>query len=239
MKNAIVTGATKGIGLAIARMLLREGYHVVVTYAHDELSAEACRRELEAISPNFEIVKADQSDRVAMRAFAQSMLAKGHIDCIVCNAGATLRANLEDITDEEWERTMQINVNSSLYLIRDLYRVIPASSRIIFIGSLMGIHPHGMSLAYGVSKAAVHALAQNLVKCFEGTNTTVNAIAPGFVETEWQASKPQHIRDNIVAKSAVKRFATPDEVADAVRFCIGNAFVNGSVIEVSGGYSFK
>ena len=239
MKNAIVTGATKGIGLAIARMLLREGYHVVVTYAHDELSAEACRRELEAISPNFEIVKADQSDRVAMRAFAQSMLAKGHIDCIVCNAGATLRANLEDITDEEWERTMQINVNSSLYLIRDLYRVIPASSRIIFIGSLMGIHPHGMSLAYGVSKAAVHALAQNLVKCFEGTDTTVNAIAPGFVETEWQASKPQHIRDNIVAKSAVKRFATPDEVADAVRFCIGNAFVNGSVIEVSGGYSFK
>lgn len=239
MKNAIVTGATKGIGLAIARMLLREGYHVVVTYAHDELSAEACRRELEAISPNFEIVRADQSDRVAMRAFAQSMLAKGHIDCIVCNAGATLRANLEDITDEEWERTMQINVNSSLYLIRDLYRVIPASSRIIFIGSLMGIHPHGMSLAYGVSKAAVHALAQNLVKCFEGTNTTVNAIAPGFVETEWQASKPQHIRDNIVAKSAVKRFATPDEVADAVRFCIGNAFVNGSVIEVSGGYSFK
>ena len=239
MKNAIVTGATKGIGLAIARMLLREGYHVVVTYAHDELSAEACRRELEAISPNFEIFRADQSDRVAMRAFAQSMLAKGHIDCIGCNAGATLRANLEDITDEEWERTMQINVNSSLYLIRDLYRVIPASSRIIFIGSLMGIHPHGMSLAYGVSKAAVHALAQNLVKCFEGTNTTVNAIAPGFVETEWQASKPQHIRDNIVAKSAVKRFATPDEVADAVRFCIGNAFVNGSVIEVSGGYSFK
>ena len=94
MKNAIVTGATKGIGLAIARMLLREGYHVVVTYAHDELSAEACRRELEAISPNFEIVRADQSDRVAMRAFAQSMLAKGHIDCIVCNAGEIGRAHV-------------------------------------------------------------------------------------------------------------------------------------------------
>jgi 3-oxoacyl-[acyl-carrier protein] reductase len=67
----------------------------------------------------------------------------------------------------------------------------------------------------------------------------VNAIAPGFVETEWQASKPQEIRNNILAKSAVKRFAAPDEVADAVRFCINNGFVNGSVIEVSGGYSFK
>lgn len=67
----------------------------------------------------------------------------------------------------------------------------------------------------------------------------MNAIAPGFVETEWQASKPQHIRDNIVAKSAIKRFAATDEVADAVRFCINNAFVNGSIIEVSGGYNFK
>lgn len=103
----------------------------------------------------------------------------------------------------------------------------------------MGVHPHGTSLAYGVSKAAVHALALNLVKCFEASGTTVNAIAPGFVETEWQATKPEQIRQNIYAKSAIKRFATTDEVADAVRFCINNAFVNGSVIEVSGGYSFK
>ena len=239
MKNAIVTGATKGIGLAVARKLLEEGYFVVVTYAHDELSAEACREELRRISPNFEVVRADQSDKLAMREFARKMLQKGHIDCIVCNAGTTLRRELKDITDEDWERTMQVNLNSSLYLIRDLYDAIPHNSRIIFIGSLMGVHPHGTSLAYGVSKAAVHALALNLVKSFEATDTTVNAIAPGFVETEWQASKPQHIRDNIYAKSAVKRFATTDEVAEAVRFCINNGFVNGSVIEVSGGYSFK
>lgn len=239
MKNAIVTGATKGIGLAVARMLLKEGYHVVVTYAHDELAAQECCRVLSAISSEFEIVRADQSDKEAMREFALKMQRLDSVDCIVCNAGTTLRCDLESITDEAWERTMQVNLNSSLYLIRDLYKRIPSNSRIVFIGSLMGVHPHGMSLAYGVSKAAVHALAQNLVKCFEDTNTTVNAIAPGFVETEWQASKPQHIRDNIYAKSAVKRFATTDEVAEAVRFCINNGFVNGSVIEVSGGYSFK
>jgi 3-oxoacyl-[acyl-carrier protein] reductase len=239
MKNAIVTGATKGIGLAIAKMLLSEGYHVVVTYAHDEASATKCREELSTLSPNFEIVKADQADKASMRAFAEEMLKKGHIDCIVCNAGTTLRCSLTEITDEEWERTMQVNLNSSLYLIRDIYGVIPHNSRIIFIGSLMGVYPHGTSLAYGVSKSAVHALALNLVKCFEATGTTVNAIAPGFVETEWQASKPQQIRDNIVAKSAIKRFATTDEVAEAVRFCINNAFVNGSIIEVSGGYNFK
>ena len=167
MKNAIVTGATKGIGLAVARKLLEEGYFVVVTYAHDELSAEACREELRCISPNFEVVRADQSDKLAMREFASKMLQKGHIDCIVCNAGTTLRCELKGITDEDWERTMQVNLNSSLYLIRDLYDAIPHNSRIIFIGSLMGVHPHGTSLAYGVSKAAVHALALNLVKSFE------------------------------------------------------------------------
>ena len=239
MKNAIVTGATKGIGLAVARKLLEEGYFVVVTDAHDQLSAEACREELSRISSDSEVVGADQSDKQAMREFASKMLQKGHIDCIVCNAGTTLRRELKDITDEDWERTMQVNLNSSLYLIRDLYDAIPHNSRIIFIGSLMGVHPHGTSLAYGVSKAAVHALALNLVKSFEATDTTVNAIAPGFVETEWQASKPAEIRQNIYAKSAVKRFASPDEVADAVMFCVRNAFVNGSVLELSGGYSFK
>lgn len=240
MRNAIVTGATKGIGLAIARMLLNRGYHVTITYSRDEASAEACREELLKIAPHFEIVRADQSDKEAMREFSLKMISEREtIDCIVCNTGTTLRCPLDEITDEAWERTMQVNVNSSLYLVRDLFQKIPANSRIIFIGSLMGIHPHGTSLAYGVSKAAVHALALNLVKCFEATGTTVNAIAPGFVETEWQASKPQHIRDNIYAKSAIKRFATTDEVAEAVRFCIDNAFVNGSVIEVSGGYSFK
>lgn len=239
MKNAIVTGATKGIGLAVARMLLNEGYHVVATYAHDEKSAEECRKLLSEISPEFEVVKADQSDKEEMRRFAYSLHKFDTIDCVVCNAGTTLRLDLEAITDEDWERTMQVNLNSSLYLIRDLYRSIAPNSRIVFIGSLMGVYPHGTSLAYGVTKAAVHALALNLVKCFEGTNTTVNAIAPGFVETEWQASKPLEIRNNIYAKSAVKRFATPEEVADAVRFCINNGFVNGSVIEVSGGYCFK
>ena len=151
----------------------------------------------------------------------------------------SLTKNLDCCITEDWERTMQVNLNSSLYLIRDLYDAIPHNSRIIFIGSLMGVHPHGTSLAYGVSKAAVHALALNLVKSFEATDTTVNAIAPGFVETEWQASKPAEIRQNIYAKSAVKRFASPDEVADAVMFCVRNAFVNGSVLELSGGYSFK
>ena len=239
MKNAIVTGAMRGIGLATAEMLLKEGYHVTVTYAYDEPSVDPCKARLSAISNEFEIVWADQTNKLEMRDFASRMREKGHIDCIVCNAGMTLRTSLNDIVEEDWERVMQMNVNSNVYLIRDLFDVIPENSRIVFTGSLMGILPHSVSLSYGVTKAAVMALAKNLVKCFEGTGTTVNAIAPGFVETEWQKDKPLEIRNNIYNKTAIKRFADPSEIADAVRFCINNAFVNGSVIEVSGGYCFK
>lgn len=239
MKNAIVTGATRGIGLSTAEMLLQEGYYVTVTYAYDEDSVQPCRERLGAISNAFEILWVDQTSKQEMHDFAMKMREKGHIDCIVCNAGMTLRKGLQEIDEEGWERVMQMNVNSNVYLIRDLYDVIPHGSRIVFTGSLMGILPHSVSLSYGVTKAAVLALAKNLVKFFEDTDTTVNAIAPGFVETEWQKNKPQEIRNNIYNKTAIKRFADPKEIADAVRFCINNAFVNGSVIEVSGGYCFK
>ena len=239
MKNAIVTGATRGIGLATAEMLLKEGYHVTVTYAYDEDSVQPCRERLSAVGNAFEILWVDQTNKQEMHDFALKMREKGHVDCIICNAGMTLRSSLQEIDEEGWERVMQMNVNSNVYLIRDLFDVIPNGSRIVFTGSLMGVLPHSVSLSYGVTKAAVLALAKNLVKFFEGTNTTVNAIAPGFVETDWQKNKPQEIRNNIYNKTAIKRFAEPEEIADAVRFCINNAFVNGSVIEVSGGYCFK
>lgn len=239
MKNAIVTGATRGIGLATAEMLLQEGYHVTITYAYDEDSVSPCKERLRSISDAFEVLWVDQTSKQEMHDFALKMREKGHIDCIVCNAGMTLRKDLKEIDEEGWERVMQMNVNSNVYLIRDLFDVIPHGSRIVFTGSLMGILPHSVSLSYGVTKAAVLALAKNLVKFFEDTDTTVNAIAPGFVETEWQKNKPLEIRNNIYNKTAIKRFADPKEIADAVKFCINNAFVNGSVIEVSGGYCFK
>lgn len=239
MKRALVTGGTKGIGLAIAGMLLQEGYFVTTTYAVDEEAANESRTVLSRISNDFEILRIDQSCKDDMHRLIRHLHEQQRIDCIICNAGVTLRKGITEFADEEWERVMQVNVNAPVFLIRDLYDIIPCGSRIVFIGSEMAIHPHGTSLAYGVTKSAVHALATNLVKFFEGTGTTINAVAPGFVETEWQKSKPEEIRNNIYRKTAVKRFATVDEIADAVKFCIGNAFVNGSVIEVSGGYCFK
>lgn len=239
MKRALVTGGTKGIGLAITKMLLSEGYHVTLTYSSDENAAQQCAASLNDISTDYLIIKADQGNSDDISRIVSTIKEQGTIDCIVFNAGTTLRKSLQETTNDEWQNVMNINVNAPVFMLRDLFDIIPHNSRIIFIGSEMALYPHGTSLAYGVSKSAVHALAQNLVKVFEDTGTTVNAIAPGFVETEWQATKPQEIRQNIYNKTAIKRFATVEEIADALRFCINNAFVNGSIIEVSGGYCYK
>ena len=124
-------------------------------------------------------------------------------------------------------------------MCREFFPIILPGSRILFTGSQMGVDPHAMVLAYGVTKSAVHALCKNLVKVFEGTGTTINTVVPGFVETPWQKEKPEDIKQNIYKKTAIHRFATIDEIVDAFRFCIDNPFVNGSLIEVNGGYNYK
>ncbi len=238
MKNAIVTGGTKGIGLGIVKALLREGYFVYLTYANDQAAAQAAERELTLISTSFSVLQVNQADQEAMHSFTQS-LAGTPIHCIVCNAGTTVRKSTPNLTDEDWYRMMQVNVNSHFFLLRDLWQQIQPDSRLIFIGSMMAIEPHATSLPYAVTKAALHAMTKNLVKDFDGTGTTVNVIAPGFVGTDWQKNKPQEIRERICAKTAIHRFATIDEIADTALFLIHNPFVNGAVIEVSGGYNYK
>lgn len=231
MKTAIVTGGTSGIGLGVARMLIGKGYRVYATYVgHD----------FEEKIDNFEAVKVDQSDRKQLYAFIERIKKQCEsVDCIICNAGLSIRKSFTETTDKDWDTMMEVAVNSHYILIRELYGLIPEGSRIVFTGSQMGLMPHAMVLAYGVTKSAVHALAKNLVKEFEGTGTTVNAVVPGFVETPWQKEKPEEIKQNIYRKTAIHRFASVDEVVDAYRFCIENPFVNGSLIEVNGGYSYK
>lgn len=240
MEYALVTGGTKGIGKAIVKDLLRKGYFVLVTYSSDDEAANRFKIELEAYQDCFQVYKADQSDVQQVYSLVNTIKENTpYINCIICNAGRTLRKNFQDIQDEEWNAVMNVTLNSHFIIIRELFDRIALNSRVVFIGSLMGVHPHATSLAYGVSKAAVHALAKNLVKEFEGSETTVNVIVPGFVETEWQKDKPAEIRQNIYNKTAIKRFASVEEIAKACMFCIENDFVNGSLIEVSGGYSFK
>lgn len=231
MKNAIVTGGTSGIGLGVAKMLTAKGYRVFATYVGPEFTEKI---------ENFYPMNVDQTSRSEVYAFLDAVKKEcDTIDCIVCNAGMTIRKSFTETTDSDWDKMMEVAVNSHYIIIRELFGRIPAGSRIVFTGSQMGLHPHATVLSYGVTKAAVHALVKNLVKEFEGTGTTVNAVVPGFVETPWQKEKPEQIKQNIYGKTAIHRFASIDEIVDAFRFCIDNPFVNGSLIEVNGGYCYK
>lgn len=231
MKCAVVTGGTSGIGLGVAKMLIGKGYYVFATYVGPDFTDKM---------DNFEAIKTDQSDREDVYNFISYVKSKtDHLDCLVCNAGMTIRKSFTETEDSDWDKMMEVAVNSHYIMVREFYPIIPAGSRILFTGSQMGLSPHAMVLAYGVTKAAIHALTKNLVKEFEGTGTTINAIVPGFVETPWQKEKPEQIKQNIYNKTAIHRFASVDEVVDAYRFCIDNPFVNGSLIEINGGYSYK
>jgi len=231
VKYAIVTGGTSGIGLGVAKMLIRKGYYVFATYVGPDFTEQM---------ENLEAVKTDQTDRKEVYLFLEYIKGKtNHVDCLVCNAGMSIRKSLTETTDDDWDRQMEVAVNSHYIMVRELFPIIPGGSRIIFTGSQMAVHPHATVLSYGVTKSAVCALAKNLVKEFEGSGTTVNAIIPGFVETPWQKEKPEQIKQSIYNKTAIHRFATVEEVVDAYRFCIDNPFVNGSLIEVNGGYCYK
>ena len=189
MKCAVVTGGTSGMGLGVAQMLLGKGYKVYATYIGPDFEEKI---------DNFEAHKIDQANRKEVYKFINYVKNQtSHLDCLVCNAGVSIRRSFTEMKDEEWDMMMEVAVNSHYIMCREFYPIIPGGSRILFTGSQMAINPHAMVLAYGVTKSAVHALVKNLVKEFEGTGTTVNAIVPGFVDTPWQMAKPEDIKQSI------------------------------------------
>ena len=219
------------MGLGVARMLVRKGYYVFATYVGPKFTEHI---------ENYEAIQTDQTRREEVYRFVEYVKSRtDHLDCIHCNAGISIRKSFTEYTDADWDAMMEVAVNSHFIMLREFFPIIPHGSRILFTGSQTAVQPHATVLAYGVAKSAVHALCRNLVKEFEGTGTTVNTVVPGFVETPWQREKPEEIKQNIYKKTAIHRFATIDEIVSAFEFCIDNTFVNGSLIEVNGGYSYK
>ncbi|MDR1937015.1 MAG: SDR family oxidoreductase, partial [Tannerellaceae bacterium] len=140
---------------------------------------------------------------------------------------------------EDWEKVFFGNVHFPVFLLQRIVGLINRGGSVVFTGSLMGIQPHSVSLAYGVTKSAVHAIVKNMVKFLSPYGIRVNGVAPGFVDTEWQKNKPAEIRRNIEDKIALKRFCDPAELAEVYRMLIENSYFNGEVIVADGGYSYK
>lgn len=240
-KYALITGGTKGIGKAVAVCLAKAGYHLILTYASDREKAEAAREELRAIGQKeVHILRADISEsRSIDEIYAYVAQHDWVLDALVFNAGLTCRDPFETLSPADWERVFYANVHFPVFLLQRIAGRIREGGSVVFTGSLMGIEPHSVSLAYGVTKSAVHALVKNLVKFLVPYKIRVNAVAPGFVDTEWQKNKPAEIRRNIENKVSLGRFCEPEEVAEVYKMLIENNYFNGEIIVVDGGYSYK
>lgn len=240
-KRVLITGGTKGIGKAVAECLAKAGYSLVLTYASDENEAVRVANDLQQqYDVEANVLQADISDRKSIEKIESFLTVHSiRLDALVFNAGLTCRDPFEDLDMTEWERVFFANVHFPVFLLQRIVGLINKGGSIVFTGSLMGIQPHSVSLAYGVTKSAVHALVKNMVKFLVAYEVRVNAVAPGFVDTEWQKTKPAEIRRNIEGKVSLGRFCDPEELAEVYKMLVENSYFNGEVIVVDGGYSYK
>jgi acetoacetyl-CoA reductase len=235
---ALVTGGTRGIGLAIGRRLADRGVAVAAGYSRD---AEAAKRFLEdhedtgATIHQGNIASHDDCERVVGEVIEQH----GRLDILVNNAGITMDKTVRKMLPEEWDHVVQTNLSGAFYLSRAVleHMVERGSGRIINISSVIGEKGNVGQANYAAAKSGLFGLTMTLALETAGRGITVNSVAPGFVKTDMVAKLPQKVLDRILAQIPVRRLAEPDEVARVVEFLADpeSAYITGHVYPINGG----
>src|SRR6202008_2910962 len=238
-KVAIVTGASRGIGAAVAERLAADGFTVIVNYAGDAKSAETVAQRIEGKGGRALTAQADVSDPNAVRRmFDAAETAFGGVDVLVNNAGIMKLAKLADSEDAMFDQHMAINVKGTFNTLREAARRLRDGGRIVNLStSVVGtkLETYGV---YVATKAAIESLTGILSKELRGRSITVNAIAPGPTATDlFLNGKSPELIDRFAKMVPLERLGTPDDIAAAIAFLVGpdGSWINGQVLRANGG----
>lgn len=236
----VVTGASRGIGHGIAEELGARGARIVVNYARSREAAEDLAEHLmQNGSPQAVAIQADVSDpSQATRLIEETVKSFGRIDVLINNAGINIDRTMKKLTIEDWNTVIQNDLNSYFYTIKAAqpFLLEQKSGAIVNISSFVGLAGNFGQANYAAAKAGIFGLTKTAALEFARYGVRVNAVAPGFTETDMMAAMPERARDAALAKIPLGRFGTAQDIAKSVRFLIEDAdYITGHVLNVSGG----
>ncbi len=241
-KTAIVTGASRGIGQATAIALARAGAAVIINFSQNEKAAEEVRKNIESFGGTAAAVRADVTDYSQCEALVQSSIDHfKRIDILVNNAGITRDNLLARMKTEEWHEVINTNLNGVYNCCRAVLRPLlkqKSGGRIINVASVAGIYGNSGQANYAAAKGGVIAFTRTLAKEIGSRNITVNAVAPGFIETEMTDVLGDRVKEQVLSRIALGRLGRPEDVAEVILFLASSAgYVTGQVIAVDGSLS--
>ena len=239
-KIALVTGGARGIGAGIVTRLAAEGAHVFFTYASAATDADALVADVGSSGGRASAIAANSGDRAQVRQLVDTILDRnGRLDIVVSNAGGGTIKNVTDLSDDEIDRMIDVNIRGTIDLLRFSAPMMRSGGRIITIGSVSAHHlPHDASSAYGMTKGAVASLVRGLARELGPRGITVNNVQPGPVDTDANPADGP-VGDTLRALIPIGRFGTVAEVASFVAYVASDeaAYLNGASLDIDGGYS--
>ena len=239
-KVILVTGASRGIGRAIAKILAFEGHFVVANYNKSTDAANSLKSELQLSGIDIDIFKCDVSVRDEVKKMVQFVIEKyGRIDVLVNNAGVDKEQFFLDITDEDWDFIMRNNLNSVFYCTQEVVKHMLGrkNGSIINISSIYGTAGGACDVHYSASKAGINGLTRALAKEFGLSNIRVNAIAPGAILTDMTANISDEDWNEVKKEIPLNKIGVPEDIAKCVKWLIDDEYTTGQIIEINGGWN--
>ena len=239
-KVALVTGASRGIGRQIALTLAEYGADVIVNYNGSREKAEEVVQEIESMGRKAAAVQCTVADYEACGKMVEDMIAQfGHIDILVNNAGITKDNLMIKMSEADFDAVIETNLKGTFHMMKHMYRPFlkQKAGRIINLSSVTGILGNAGQANYAASKAGVIGLTKSVAKELAGRNITVNAVAPGYIDTDMTQAMTDTAKEAVLSQIPLKRAGTPKDIAEAVAFLASEkaSYITGQVLSVDGG----